>query len=140
MNWGHCHNRCNSKRNISANFTQTNANLLDISQVSKKIQSSFSPDTSYLKGQGNFFLVKGTYTVHVHVHVYEEFVNFYWNISMGTKAKTRGNGGNCLRCLSEVSGLQLACVFTKAVPGNWVPGYLTKTVINQFHFFGSNYP
>ena len=29
-----------------------------------------------------FFFGKG--------HFYEEFVIFYWNISMGTKAKTRG--------------------------------------------------
>ena len=34
----------------------------------------------------NFSLVKGT--------PIEEFVIFYWNISKGTKAKTRGNGGN----------------------------------------------
>ena len=38
-----------------------------------------------------FFLGKG--------HLYEEFVHFYWDFWKGTKAKTRGNGGNCLRCL-----------------------------------------
>ena len=44
-----------------------------------------------LEGARRFFLGKG--------HLYEEFVNFYWDFWKGTKAKTRGNGGNCLRCL-----------------------------------------
>ena len=50
-----------------------------------------------LEGARQFFLGKG--------HLYEEFVIFYWNISKGTKANTRGNGGNCLRCLREASDL-----------------------------------
>ena len=55
------------------------------------------PDASYLKGVRQFFLGKE--------HLYEEFVIFYYNISKGTKAKTRVNGGNCLCCLREASGL-----------------------------------
>ncbi len=44
--------------------------------------------------QGVFSLVKG--------HLYEESLNFYWNISRGTKAMTRCNGS---RCLYEAAGL-----------------------------------
>ena len=40
--------------------------------------------TSYFEGARRFFLGKG--------HLYEEFVNFYWDFWKGTKAKTRGNG------------------------------------------------
>ena len=47
------------------------------------------PQAWDIQEQGDFSLAKGTY---------EEFVNFYWDFWKGTKAKTRGNGGNCLCC------------------------------------------
>ena len=68
---------------ISAEGNKTQQ-LVALSMVSR-------PDTSYLMGQGDFSLAKGTSD--------EEFVNFYWDFWKGTKAKTRGNGGNCLRCV-----------------------------------------
>ena len=67
---------------------------------------------SFLKGQGHqgiFFLVKGT---------------LWWNCKFvlehfkGTKAMTRGHGGNRLRCLREVSGLIMCRQGKKELPGN----------------------
>ena len=48
-----------------------------------------------LEGARQFVLDKG--------HLCEAFVIFYWNISKGTEANTRGDGGNYLRCLCEAS-------------------------------------
>ena len=66
------------------------AKLVSVSVIHIFLHVLCRPDTLYLKGQGDFPLAKGTS---------EEFVNFYWGFWKGTKAKTRGNGGNCLRCL-----------------------------------------
>ena len=47
-----------------------------------------------------------------------QIVNVYCSTSKGTKAMTRGHGGNCLHCLLEVSGL-MKTIFVKSAILLW---------------------
>lgn len=63
-----------------------------------------------------------------------EIVNLHWEQFKGTKATSKGHGGNRLQCLCEVSGLN-ASIHWQYCKCNWYTARRTFRYLSEFRLF-----